>query len=305
MNNHNWKSSLLITMTALFSPMFALCFAAEEDMKIRETDFDFSPEYGGSQGTHVEEIGPNRFRLHLGSQASNPQWGNNPQFRLHNAKGKSLVMVSCWPEDGSGKAIKSFYGFHQYAQSWSYDRKRWQVVHWERNEDSGCWTLEFPEFTEDLVHVSVQCGGFVYEDALRYIESISEDSRVSVIKIGESVEGRDLLRVLISDPNSDIPPSRRWTHYVANQHGGEQNARWRMVGMIDWLLSKEVAPGLQNNRFHFVLLSNPDGPANGWRRTCAAGIDMNRSYCPHGSNSNEQTKEAYLWQKDLEDLMGL
>jgi hypothetical protein len=41
--------------------------------------------------------------------------------------------------------------------------------------------------------------------------------------------------------DSPHPRSDRWVHYFANQHPGEHNSQWRMVGMVHWLLSDEGA----------------------------------------------------------------
>ena len=77
---------------------------------------------------------------------------------------------------------------------------------------------------------------------------------------------------------------------------------WRMAGMIDWLLSDAGADARKRSICHFVLMQSPDGPANGWLRINAQGIDMNRAYARGGAVEG-QGHEPYLWQKDLEGLM--
>lgn len=126
---------------------------------------------------------------------------------------------------------------------------------------------------------------------------------LTIRTVGKSIEGRDLIRIEITSPKKEIPCKKRWVHYVTNQHGAENNARWRIAGMINWLLSEEAAEVRERNLFHFAVMMNPDGPANGWPRTNAEGVDMNRTYRVCGADKTAQTHEGYVFQKDLEDLM--
>jgi hypothetical protein len=91
-------------------------------------------------------------------------------------------------------------------------------------------------------------------------------------------------------------------HYFANQHPGEFNSMWRMVGMIDWLLGPAGADARRRFTCHFILMMSPDGIAAGWHRTNRQGIDMNRSYAREGADPR-QGHEPYLWQKDLESIL--
>ncbi|MEF8985204.1 MAG: M14 family zinc carboxypeptidase, partial [Bacteroidales bacterium] len=95
----------------------------------------------------------------------------------------------------------------------------------------------------------------------------------------------------------------RWVHYFANQHPGEHNSQWRMIGMIQWLLSDEATEFRKHSICHFIPMMSPDGPSRGWYRVNAEGVDMNRSYRPEGADSTEQAHEAYISQKDLEQIM--
>ena len=66
-----------------------------------------------------------------------------------------------------------------------------------------------------------------------------------------------------------IPLSRRWAFHVNQQHSGEHHGKWRMIGMIDWLLSDAGVDFRRRSVWHFVLEMNPDGPTNGWYRVNA------------------------------------
>jgi len=50
-------------------------------------------------------------------------------------------------------------------------------------------------------------------------------------------------------------------------------------------------------------MTSPDGPSNGWYRVNAQGVDMNRSYFSAGADQKDQAHEAYVVQRDLEELM--
>jgi hypothetical protein len=127
---------------------------------------------------------------------------------------------------------------------------------------------------------------------------------VQVDKLGTSLQGRPIRRITVGDFSSSAPRSARWHHYLVNQHPGEGNARWRMVGMLDWLLSDDPAAVDLRRRsiITAIPLLCPDGPPHGWRRVNADGIDLNRCFRLDGPEEGEQTREAFLFQTELESL---
>jgi hypothetical protein len=142
-----------------------------------------------------------------------------------------------------------------------------------------------------------------YEDTERLIARWRKDPSVRVYVLGKSLDGRNLCRLSITDPQSPLPAKSRWVHYFANQHPLECNSQWRMVGMIDWLLSEEALSVRQRSICHFVLMMSPDAPSHGWYRTNVQGVDMNRSYRIEGADETQQAYEAYVFQRDFEALM--
>ena len=104
--------------------------------------------------------------------------------------------------------------------------------------------------------------------------------------------------------SSRFPPlSARWGFHVNQQHSGEHHGQWRMIGMIDWLLSDAGADFRKRSVWHFVLEMNPDAPSNGWYRVNAQGVDLNRAYLVTGPDPARQPHESYVLQKDFEALM--
>ena len=261
------------------------------------TDFQFTGPLG-SAGAQIEKIDTNHFRVTLGHAPNHTDWSNKLQFQIkHNAEGNTLRLDVVF---NGGDA----YIFNEYFHSWSHDARNWQPIHWQKQtKDSKQGdTLLFPRFTNDRVYVGHQVP-MSYEDSLELIDKWKRSPYVKVHTIGRSLGRRIIYRLEITDPRSPHPESKRWAHYFANQHPGEHNAQWRMVGMINWLLSEEGRDCRRRSISHFVLMMSPDAPSQGWYRVNAQGVDMNRSYRAAGADWREQAHEAYVCQKDLEALM--
>jgi hypothetical protein len=280
--------------STLFLLMIAAAFPAVATGTLQVADFDFAGQLG-SEGASVAETGPNHFQMALGHAPNHVDWPNKVQFTLRNAKGKALCLDVIFP--AGGKA----YRMNEYFCSWSYDGVNWHPVHWQDGTDKAATadTLQFPRFEQDVVYVGHQAP-MSYETMRALVDAWARHPAVKVSVIGQSIGGRDVIRLTISDPASK---EQKWCHYFANQHPGEHNAQWRMAGMIDWLLSDEGADCRRRMICHFVPMMSPDAPSKGWYRVNAEGVDMNRSYCPSGSDEKTQAHEAYVCQRDLEMLM--
>ena len=260
-------------------------------------DFTFEGPLG-SAGATIESVDTNHFKVTLGHAPEQPTWSNKVQFTiLQHAKGNSLTLDVSFPIGGS-------YHFNEYFYSYSYDGEHWHPVQWQKGRDVSTTedTLIFPEFTEDKIYVGHQVP-FSYEDFLRYKAQWAQHPDVSSVKLGESLGGRDLWRLDITNAESAIPKDKRWVHHISNQHPGEFNSHWRIVGLVEWLLSDAGKGARDRMIFHIVPFLSPDAPSQGWYRVNAQGIDMNRSYFVKGADAEKQAHEPYLMQKDLESLM--
>ena len=272
-------------------------------------DFNVS----GSDGSEIEQVDTNWFKLTLGPapQPALPTeglagyppgqdcWANWIRFEiLRNAKGNAFRLDVEFPCEN-----EPVYHFTNYAPCWSYNGREWSYIQWLKDAESGrSGTLLFPEFSEDRVIVSAQLPMTVQE-AEGLIDAWKKHPHVKVHVLGKSVQGRNLYRVEITDPESEIPRSQRWVHHAGNQHPGEGIAQWYIAGMVQWFLGDEAAEALKRTIGHFTLMMNPDGVANGWCRANAQGIDMNRSFRLEGPDPELQPNEAYIFQRDFEDLM--
>ena len=142
-----------------------------------------------------------------------------------------------------------------------------------------------------------------FEKIEQLIGQWAKHPHVTVHVLGKSLGGRNIYRLEITDPESPHPRASRWVHWFGNQHPGEHNSQWRIAGMIDWLLSEQGDDARRRSICHFVPITSPDGPSNGWYRVNAQGVDMNRSYFSGGADQQRQAHEAYIVQRDLEKLM--
>lgn len=258
-------------------------------------DFRFDGEYGSKDAT-IERVGRNHFRMSLRRIPENPKWTNMVQFIIEkNAAGNSLRIDIEGRDNENG--IRTFV-------SWSHDREHWNPVKREIREENGVRfaTLNFPEFKENVVYI----GGEVplsYEHCVRLLKKYEQHPHATLHTIGKSLARREIYRLTITDPQSPVPAEKRWGHHFVNLHCYEYNSQWRMIGMIDWLLSEEALDSRQRHVWHFVIQSNVDGPSAGLGRVNLQGRDMNRSYSHTGSDSHTQAHEAFLIQQDLEELV--
>lgn len=262
------------------------------------SDFDFTGPLG-SAGATVEQLGPNYFKVTLGAAPRHPEWANMLQFTLHHARGNPLRLDVCFHGGNDNR-------FNTYFYSWSYDGLDWTPIHWQQGyslakDSSRGDTLVFPTFQQDTVLVGHQVP-MSCETLTALLQDWSQSPHATRVRLGDSPGGRPIWRLTITGADSPIPPAKRLVHYFAGQHPGENNARWRLVGMIQWLLSDQGKTFRDANVCHFVPLMSPDSPAAGWYRVNSAGVDMNRSYRSRGALQSAQTPEAWIVQKDLEGV---
>jgi hypothetical protein len=111
-----------------------------------------------------------------------------------------------------------------------------------------------------------------------YLDSISGDGHVSISKIGETLEGRDIRLVSITD-SSDSP--KEDVFIIARQHPAETAGSYLLEGLIDRMLENPDA--LSRLRLFIVPMANVDGVADGRTRSntqrCdGEECDMNRNW---------------------------
>ena len=148
-----------------------------------------------------------------------------------------------------------------------------------------------------------------YNELTEFLVNISNTypSITNLISIGQSVQGRELWVIEISDnPGvNEVEPEFR---YIANMHGDETVGREMSVYLIDWLCSNygvsERATNLINNTsIHIMPSMNPDGFELGQRNN-ANDVDLNRDFPdqfqdPNNSVNGRQpeTRSVMQWSE--------
>lgn len=283
------------SMAVMLVSLLAVTHLPAAELSVEDFKFD-GPL--GSAGTTINKIATNHFKISLGHAPEHPDWCNMLYFQIvRHAKGNApRIDVEFTGGDS--------YRFNHNSCTFSYDGRHWKPMAWcdpDKPSTRGD-SLLFPEFTQDTVTFGAQVP-MSYEDVVELMERWGKHPHATVHVLGKSLGGRNLYRLQVTDPKSPHPRASRWVHWFGNQHPGEHNSQWRMVGMVDWLLSDCGADCRRRSICHFVLMTSPDGPSNGWYRVNAEGVDMNRSYFATGADAEEQAHEAYIVQKDLEALM--
>lgn len=102
------------------------------------------------------------------------------------------------------------------------------------------------------------------------------NDRVNTEVIGHSVQGRDLLLVTVSRPqtSNDLPT----VLFTANIHGDEwegSDASLQLINDLATTQDPDELSWLSNNQVAFIVTGNPDGRHNNTREN-AAGVDLNR-----------------------------
>ncbi|WP_017586176.1 M14 family zinc carboxypeptidase [Nocardiopsis ganjiahuensis] len=166
---------------------------------------------------------------------------------------------------------------------------------------------ELPEPPEDPDDRSVKLGLLPYHGIAPALNDLQETSdRVSVEVVGESVEGRDLYLVTLTEPETRAEarhqqrmreliaenpdraardrtlPDRYKTpvHVNANIHGNEWEGTDASLRIIEELATAEderTRELLEGSRLYFTVTANPDGRVAGTRAN-SAGFDLNRDF---------------------------
>mmetsp|Transcript_27310 Transcript_27310/g.39102 ORF Transcript_27310/g.39102 Transcript_27310/m.39102 type:complete len:596 (+) Transcript_27310:66-1853(+) len=147
----------------------------------------------------------------------------------------------------------------------------WTHVHELNKEDNGDSSAYFAYFPP-----------YSYERHLGLIAQCAESEGARVFSLGQTVEGREIDCVKVG-----TGPRKCWI--IHRQHPGESMASFyaeglltRLLGLNDkWDTVSEKARELFT--FYIVPNMNPDGSANGYLRTNAAGSNLNREWYPSPS----------------------
>lgn len=245
----------------------------------------------GSEGAVVGPLAEDRCTVALAASRGLPACPNMLQLRVDGCAERELCLEVAF-DHPAPKGI-----FDEYPHSATADFRSFLPLAWADDRNGHRNRLIIPPTGWDRFYVGMQ-----YPLPLFALERLMDEwaahPDVYVDEIGRSREDRPLYRVTVAAAGR--PEAERPHHLIANFHPGEGNARWRMVGMLRWLLQPAAASARREHIFEFHFLLSPDGPANGWRRVQADGVDMNRCFLPDGPDATAQPAEAFAFQTHME-----
>ena len=151
-----------------------------------------------------------------------------------------------------------------------------------------------------------QTGGTLYEPLMEFVYELeSRTELMNVVKITETLGGRDVVMAVLSDPPIFQPADLAFSDkpvvlIVNNVHGGETAGKDAAMEIMRDLVMGDLRPLLDEVVVLVVPTINPDG-AEVRRRTNDEGFDMNRDYLKLESQEIQAliTKIVYNWRPDI------
>ncbi|WP_296445744.1 M14 family metallopeptidase [Rhodoferax sp. UBA5149] len=187
-------------------------------------------------------------------------------------------------------------GWQDYRVVASYDRQQWFRI---RTAFDG-------EVMSADITPATQCVYFAYfepyshERHLDLIGRTAASDHVEVQHLGQTLDGRDMTLLRITDGASATPMvQKKKIWLIARQHPGEAMAEWFVDGFLARLLdgADPVARVLLAKCVFYVVPNmNPDGALRGNLRTNAAGANLNREW---QAPSLEKSPEVFLVRQKM------
>ncbi len=154
--------------------------------------------------------------------------------------------------------------------------------------------------------VNYSQGGTLYEPLMEFVYELeSQTDLMNVIKLTETLMGRDVVLATLSNPAvfqpSDLAKSDKPVVLIVNNvHGGEVAGKDAAMEIMRDLVQGDLRPLLDEVVVLVVPTINPDG-AEVRRRTNEEGFDMNRDYIKLESQEMHAlvTKVINGWQPDI------
>ncbi len=154
--------------------------------------------------------------------------------------------------------------------------------------------------------VDYQEGGTLYGPLMEFVYELeSRTELMNVVKITETLGGRDVVMAILSNPpvfqKADLAYSDKPVVLIVNNvHGGEVAGKDAAMEIMRDLVMGDLNPLLDDVVVLVVPTINPDG-AEVRRRTNDEGFDMNRDYLKLESQEIQAlvTKIIYDWRPDI------
>ena len=226
-----------------------------------------SSQFDGGNIDVVSAADPSNIRLNIRKDNGSNfyQWF---YFRLSGANGQVCRLVI---ENAGGAAYTG--GWEGYEVCMSADRNTWSRV--ETSYEDG--QLIFQTLISDDAVWFAYFAPFSMERHNDLIAACQFSPYASLDVIGETLDGRDMDRLIIGEPGK----GKKTIWVTARQHPGETMAEWAAEGLLERLLDEAdpVARNLLDRAvFHVAPNMNPDGSFRGHLRTNAKGVNLNREW---------------------------
>jgi murein tripeptide amidase MpaA len=187
-------------------------------------------------------------------------------------------------------------GWAGYRINASYDRQHWFRI--ETRFDGQVMSATLTPETQQVYLAYFE--PYSHERHLDLIGSAATSEHVEVQHLGQTLEGRDMTLLRITDAQSATPAGhKRNVWLIARQHPGEAMAEWFVEGFVERLLDGDDAVArtlLAQCVFYVVPHMNPDGAVRGNLRTNAGGANLNREWA---APSLENSPEVFLVRQKM------
>jgi murein tripeptide amidase MpaA len=187
-------------------------------------------------------------------------------------------------------------GWEGYRVVASHDRQHWFRV--DTEFDGQVMTARVKPETQCIYFAYFE--PYSWEQHLDLLASAAASPHVTQEHLGQTLDGRDMALLRITDAQSSIAlAERKKVWLIARQHPGETMAEWFVEGFLERLLDPDDAVSrvlLQRCVFHVVPNMNPDGAVRGNLRTNAAGTNLNREWL---EPSMEKSPEVFLVRQKM------
>ena len=188
-------------------------------------------------------------------------------------------------------------GDASYPKAWdgyrvctSQDRQNWTRV--DTTFDDGILTIEHAP--EGQMQWYAYFAPYTHEQHLDLLAHCQLSDRVTIDRLGATVDGRDLHRLTIGEG-----PLQFWV--IGRQHPGESMASWWMEGFLSRLLDSDDPLSrqlLESATIHVVPHMNPDGAIRGHLRCNAAGANLNREWA---TPTVKRSPEVYFTRNAMDE----
>jgi murein tripeptide amidase MpaA len=213
-------------------------------------------------------------------------------FRLQGAAGVPLTLRFM-----NAAACTYPQGWENYRVVASHDRQHWFRI--DTVFDGSTMTARVTPDTHSIYLAYFE--PYSWERHLDLIGSAGASDHVQVENLGQSVDGRDLNLLRITDASASLPEAqRRKVWLIARQHPGETMAEWFVEGFLERLLDADDPTArvlLAQCVFYVVPNMNPDGSVRGNLRTNAVGANLNREWF---TPTMEKSPEVFLVRERMQ-----